>query len=82
MTLRHRALEKRLRAIVDAELPVDAAEQQHHVGLHFGLTREVGLDAARAAIEEVERGDVCRVGARRVGDFEEAREEAADLARL
>ena len=80
--MRQRALEQRLRAIVDAELAVDAAEQQHHVGLHFGLTREVGLDAAGAAIEQIERGDVGRVGARRIGDFEEAREEAADFARL
>ena len=82
LTVRQRTLEQRLRAIVDAKLPVDAAEQQHHVGLYFGLTREVGLDAAGTAIEEIERGDVCRVGARRIGNFEEAREEAADFARF
>ena len=56
--------------------------EQHHVGLDFGLTGELGLDPRGAAIEEVERGDVGGVGAGRIGDLEEAREKAADLARL
>src|SRR5262245_54273455 len=79
---RQRLIEQRLCAVEQAQLAIDAPEQRHHLGLDVGLRRKIRLDAVRTSIEQLPRGDLRRVRERRVGNFEEAHEEAAHLTRL
>ena len=77
-----RSLEQRPRAVVDAELAIDPAEEEHHLGLDVWLACQIGFDAGRTAVEQFPRGDLRGVGPRRIRHREEAGEEAAHLVRL